>query len=49
MLIKNLYANLLDNPPPNVVYLQCHDEKRGRLYMVAGFTDAARYVPTTNF
>ena len=29
MLIKNLYANLLDNPPPNVVYLQCHDEKKG--------------------
>ena len=30
MLIKKLYANLLDNPLPDVVYLQCHDEKRGR-------------------
>ena len=30
MLIKNLYANLLDNPLPDVVYLQCHDKKRGR-------------------
>ena len=27
MLIKNLYADLLDNPLPDVVYLQCHDEK----------------------
>ena len=27
MLIKNLYANLLDNPLPDVVYLQCHDKK----------------------
>ena len=32
MLIKKRYANLLDNPLPDVVYLQCHDEKRGRLY-----------------
>ena len=27
MLIKNLYADLLDNPLPNVVYLQCHDKQ----------------------
>ena len=32
MLIKNLYAKLLDNPLPDVVYLQCHDKKRGRPY-----------------
>lgn len=36
MLTKNLYANFLDNPLPNVVYLQCHDEKRGRRGGVRG-------------